>query len=134
MANLVYNPTSKPFWVWIENYGLFLIYTIQRTFEPKRKTMFSDLIIGLVELIHEDEWVVDRMQENECGGVYIDKYTWWRLFYYLLLKKNKNKCIYIYKIWVNKRKRKKGIKRQDSVLKVRIGGCKYKWRSVAPLV
>ena len=32
--------------------------------------MFSNLIIGLVELEHKDE--KGRMQENKCGGVDIE--------------------------------------------------------------
>ena len=99
--------------------------------------MFSNLILGLVELVHEDEKIVDRMQENKCRGVYIDKYTWWGLLIFKIYMCI-NKCIYEKneREWIKRKEwwGKKEEKRHDRMLKVKIGGYKYKWRSVAPLV
>ena len=88
--------------------------------------MFSNFIMRLMELVYENEKVVDRMQENKCGGVYIDKYTWWRSFFWFAFEK-KSAWISAY---VKKKEKmmKEERKRHDRVLKVRIGGYKYKWK------
>ena len=58
------------------------------------------------------------MQENKCGGVYIERYTWERAAFIL-----KKKIMYRNKVHMKKKRiRKEGRKEHNRVLKVRIGG------------
>ena len=97
--------------------------------------MFSNLIIGLVELEHEDE-------KGGCKkisvGVYILKNTHEKGHAYILKKIAQ---ISTYERMMDKRMmRMKGKEwakkeeRYDEMFKVRIGGWKYKWINVVPLV
>ena len=90
-----------------------------------------------MELVHEEE--KGRMQENKCRGVYIEKYTWGRS---CLLKKSAYEIRMDKRMMRMKKEKKKKEKyrgkekrkRHDEMLKVRIGGWKYKWRISTPLV
>ena len=96
--------------------------------------MVSNLIIGLVELVHEEERVGCKKISVE---VYILKNTHEESHAWFIIIKKKciNKCI-----WKKnddkerKRMRKEGRKRYDGLLKERIGGWKYMWRNSVPLV
>ena len=73
--------------------------------------MFSNLIIGLVELVHEEERV--RCKKISVG-VYKLQNTCRKVMVIFEKKKNDEN--------ERKRMRKKGRKRHDEMLKVRIGG------------